>query len=1031
MRLARWPFKKKLKSEAVLTEAVPGPEPDLPAPEPDESRLETYLPEPGEVFFEEEPKPFAVSLREILEEYRSDSSPSRYAMAVELGEADDWEEYLGPPTEEPEPIYPQDGRAMQDMLHASWQASHADEPDVSLYPGPGSHLRGIDSAPVVEPASSAADGGYRSGKGPQLKEILSEYRTGSADGAAPADREQAPMTPMDAQADTAPLDGYSDQTDELPAGIRTLQERRSEAVSVPQSAHLSVEDILAEFHGFVPAESAEDAPSAVSESPAPVEEPAAKAGRSRRASMEAEARRLFAGARDAARRERVPAAEPESPVPAPAPAPTEETPVSAPEAPVSAPEADPFELRIPAEAELPAESSGSPSPDAAEPESVADAVESEAADDEPEAVESAAAVRPASGLRDRVRGFTGRRKKKKEKTPPAPVRETAEGLDDEEASPAAYAVDDDYEAEEPDAASFPSFGQYLTGLFSGLLIRARGLGTPHSGETMEDDEEDLGPEVKPGAASQYYGSHVRSLRLRFRIALVLWLVLAYISLGVPATGMLRTVEVAAGMCLGLQLGILLLCLDVVTNAAVNLARGRFGADSLAVLVCLLSSIDALAVLLDGFGTPHVPLCLISSFSLMGVLFSSLLSARGLRKALRVPAIGKKAYSVTAESELTERTITLIKSVRPVSGFVRRSEEAAPDEVSYNRAAPILLLLGIVMSLVVVLVKKSPSEFLFVLTAILAPAVPFTALLCYALPFFIGTERIFPSGAAIAGWSGLCDVGGSHNLIVTDRDLFPENCVDIDTIRIFADMPSEKVIACAGSMIAASGSGLSPCFGELMERNGCSMRQIEDFEYLPGGGLKGTIDGQAILCGGTELMRLMNVRIPYRLVSKTSVLLAIDGVLYGIFNMKYEPSPTVRKALVSLIRSNRHPVFAIRDFNVNPEMLHETFDVATDGYDFPPYVERFAISDAKPSENRKIAAVLCREGLGPLVHMADTGRSIFISVRINLMISLLASVIGVFAVFFQLLTAGTISMSALFLYALVWLIPVVLVSLIRF
>ena len=138
----------------------------------------------------------------------------------------------------------------------------------------------------------------------------------------------------------------------------------------------------------------------------------------------------------------------------------------------------------------------------------------------------------------------------------------------------------------------------------------------------------------------------------------------------------------------------------------------------------------------------------------------------------------------------------------------------------------------------------------------------TALLSYALPFFIGSERIFPSGAAIAGWSGLCDVGGSHNLIVTDRDLFPENCVDIDTIRIFADMPSEKVIAYAGTMIAAAGSGLSPCFAALMERNNCSMRQVEDFEYLPGGGLRGTIDGQSILCGGTELMRLMNVRIPF-------------------------------------------------------------------------------------------------------------------------------------------------------------------------
>ena len=1006
--MARWPIKKKKKSGSPRTDAAPHTERPVPAPEADESALETYLPERGEVFFEEEPKPFAVSLREILQEYRSDSSPSRYAMAVELGEADDWEEYLGPPTEEPEPIYPADERAVQDMLHASWKDSHADEPEISLYPGPGSHLRGIDSAPYAEPASSAAEGGYRAGSGPQLRDILSEYRDGPAEETAPADRGHAPMTSMDAQPDTRPAAALTEPEDELPAGIRTLQDRRAEDFSTPRSAHLTVEDILSEFRGYTaPEPQPEEASPVLPADSVPAEE--RHPGKSRRASMEDEARRLFSGVRRAVKEApAAPIEEAHEEIPVPAAEPEE--PTAAPEA--QRPEADAFAFDIPEDTEVPAADEAG--------ENAAPAGEAE--------------KKPLAALKGRLSGLAARRKKMKDvpaSASPAPVRETAEGLDDSEVSPAAYAVDDEYEAEETDSNAFPSFGQYLAGLFSGLLIRVRGLGTPHSGETMEADEEDLGEEVKPAAASRYYGAHVQSLRLRFRIALILWLVLAYISLGVPATGMLRTIEVAAGMCLGLQLGILLLSLDVVTNAAVNLTRGRFGADSLAVLSCLLTSVDALAVMLQGFGSPHVPLCLISSFSLLGVLFASLLSARGLRKSLRVPAIGKKAYSVTAESELTERTITLIKSDRPVSGFVRRSEEAAPDEVAYNRAAPLLLLLGFVMSLIVALAKKSPSDFLFILTAILAPAVPFTALLSYALPFFIGSERIFPSGAAIAGWSGLCDVGGSHNLIVTDRDLFPENCVDIDTIRIFADMPSEKVIAYAGSMIAASGSGLSPCFAALMERNNCSMRQVEDFEYLPGGGLRGTIDGQSILCGGTELMRLMNVRIPFRLVGKTSVLLAIDGVLYGIFNMKYEPSPTVRKALVGLIRSNRHPVFAIRDFNVNPEMLHETFDVATDGYDFPPYVERFAISDAKPSENRKIAAVLCREGLGPLVHMADTGRSIYLSVRINLMISLLASVIGVFAVFFQLLTAGTISMAALFLYALIWLIPAALVSLIRF
>ena len=981
----------------------------MPAPAEEDSALETYRPERGEVFYEEEPKPFAVSLREILEEYRSDSSPSRYAMAVELGEADDWEEYLGPQLEEPEPIYPQDGRAVQDMLQASWHESHADEPDVTPYPPVRDHHRRVERAPYEEPKSTEPGRGYRAGSSESWKDIVEEYRSDRPSGdedvraAAPAAKVGTPMTPMEEQSDTRAAVPDSGE-DALPAGIRTLRDRRAEATVPPVSGHLSVEDILAEFHGYAPAPaSAPVEPAAHEASAEPAKAP------SRRAAMEDEARRLFASALPE-EPERAPVSEAKAPAPAPTFTPPEDW---------SAPAEEP-----PSDTEETSEAAAELDEAAAELDEAAESVPAESEEERTPA------------WKQRLGALRTRRKGKGKSPAAARVEpaepDTAEGREDSEVSPAAYAVDDEYEAESSDPGAFPSFGQYLVGLVSGLLIRLRGVGTPHSGETMEVEEEDLGPEVKPAAASQYYGKHLRSLRLRFRIGLVLWLVLAYLSLGIPATGMLRTVEVASGMCLGLQLGIMLLSLDVVTNSAVNLARGRFGADSLAVLCCVLTSIDALAVLLDGFGSPHMPLCLISSFSLLGVLFSSLLSARGLRKALRVPAIGKHATSITAETDLTERSVTLVKSSRPVSGFVRRSEEAAPDEVAYNRAAPLLLLLGFVMSLIVVLVKKSPSDLLFVLTAILAPAVPFTALLCYALPFFVGAERIFPSGAAIAGWSGLCDIGGSHNLIVTDTDLFPEHCVDIDTIRIFADMPSEKIISYAGTMITASGSGLAPCFADLMERNACTMRQVEGFETLPGGGLKGTIDGQTVLCGGTELMRLMNVRIPFRLVGKTSVLLAIDGVLYGIFNMKYEPSPTVRRALIGLIRSNRHPVFAIRDFNVNPEMLHETFDVATDGYDFPPYVERFAISEAQPSEERKIAAVLCREGLGPLVHMADTGRSMYLSVRINLMISLLASVFGVFAVFFLLLTAGTVSMASLFLYAIVWLIPVAIVSLlIRF
>ena len=592
---------------------------------------------------------------------------------------------------------------------------------------------------------------------------------------------------------------------------------------------------------------------------------------------------------------------------------------------------------------------------------------------------------------------------------------------------------DTYNPEEDDeilySGDFPSFGQWILNELMTLWIRLNGIGNRESTATMEDDSEDLGKEVNVANASRYYGSQVTMLRMRFQIGLVILAILAYLTLGLPVSGMLKTAKVSAAMCLGLQLTIMLLCLDVVTNAAVNLTRRRFGADQLAVLACLISSFDALIVAVGGFGTPHIPLCLFSSLALMGILLSSLLSARALRKSTRVPAIGKRVYCVTAEEGVRAKgDLTLLKSVRPSAGFVRRAEETPPDEALFSRSALLQLLAAMLLSLLTGLVKHSMGDYLYILSAILSCAVPVTALLAFALPFFIGSGRIFSSGAAVAGWSGIHDIGCSRNLIVTDRDLFPEETVSIETVRIFADDSAERVIGFAGSMIAASGSGLAPSFAELMEKNNCRMRQVEDFQWLAGGGLQGRIEGSTVLCGSSDLMQLMNVKVPYRLVDRTTVLLAIDGVLYGIFKINYVGLPEIRTALQELIASNRHPIFAIRDFNITPDLLHEVFDVATDGYDFPPYGDRFRISEAKPSETSKVSAVICREGLGPLTHLADTGRSMYVAIRMNLIITAAVAVIGMILVFFKLIGSGEVSAWLPFVLMLLDAIIVSLISL---
>ena len=641
--------------------------------------------------------------------------------------------------------------------------------------------------------------------------------------------------------------------------------------------------------------------------------------------------------------------------------------------------------------------------------------------------ESSFSQTPVSEQDPQTEEYTGRARSDDE--------EFAASFRDYGATPANYAEDSDYDTEREinEAAEFnskedffpSSFKEYLFSIVTSLLYKLRG-GAGGSA-TVQEDDEDLGPEVTAKAASAYYGSFIKPMRLRLRLSLLLLVFMAWLSLGLPVTGLLKNYRVAGLFCLGLQLCIMLLCLDVVTNGVMSAFRRRPGAETLAVLSCLLTSIDAVLTGVTDFAGAHMPLCLISSLSLVGISMANLFSCRGLRKALRVPAIGLNAYAVSGETGLNKGQITLLKSLRSSKGFVRRAEEAAPDEELYRKISVPMMILALFFTLIIAIVKKNYTDLAFILSAVFCPAVPISALLCFALPFFTGSVRIFSSGAGIAGWSGLCDIGQSKNLIVTDRDLFPEGTVELESVRIFADAKPERIISYAGSMLTASGCGVASCFNDLMEKNGCSIRKIENFETLPGGGMKGIIDSSFILCGSSDLMQLMNVRVPFRLVDRTSVLLAVDGILYGIFNMKYTADPKVRKALVNLMRSNRHPIFALRDFNATPEMLRGCFDVATDGYDFPPYVERFKMSEAMPSEDSKVAAVVCREGLRPLTHMADTGRSMYVTIRLNMLLTVLCALLGMLIAFIRLVGVGSIGVGFLFWYMILWLIPVLILS----
>lgn len=544
------------------------------------------------------------------------------------------------------------------------------------------------------------------------------------------------------------------------------------------------------------------------------------------------------------------------------------------------------------------------------------------------------------------------------------------------------------------------------------------------GETSYESE-DLGEEMQPDKAARFYDKHIAGLRLRTRIAFVLCVLMAYISYGLPVPGALADAGVKSAVCLIMMISVMFCGLDIITTGIMSIVRFKLHASALIAISCLLCTIDAF-LSAASVSEKVVPFCVIPALTIAFTLLGSVMNARSNKIILNTAAASKHPYVVTAEAELSGGDITLVKGRKPLDGIVRRTEEDGPDESVFGVLTPYFVVAALVLSIIAAVISKDFSSFAHILSGIFVCAAPIAMLITFPMPFFISIKSLIRSGSTIAGWSGLYDIGKAKHLIVTDGDLFPKGCVKISRTRVFAGMEPERIISFAGSIISASGSAMVHPFAELMRKAGGGLMPVEAFSVHESGGLTAMIDGEDVYCGNAAFMRLMGVVLPEKYVLNNGVYIAVAGVICGVFEMEYTASDAVKSALEELIGSDRHAIFAVRDFNITPSMLSVKFDMPTDGFDFPPYSERYAISGAEPSEASKPAALISREGLSALVSLADHGKMLFSRIRLSVMLSVVSAVVGMLVMFILSLSALPSVVTALS-YLLAWLLITVILS----
>ena len=565
------------------------------------------------------------------------------------------------------------------------------------------------------------------------------------------------------------------------------------------------------------------------------------------------------------------------------------------------------------------------------------------------------------------------------------------------------------------------------------LRRAQRNAKRGAGERADDAAAEELPEPEPEKAVRACAAQLGPLKMRGRIAVAACLVMIYLTYAaasaLPLTGALKTSpRVFCLMLLILELTVMMAGLNIFTDGIVKLFQGKPDAQTLAACACVLTVLDAAVLAVRNDFAFGLPLCAAAAISLTIGIWGEYWRVSALRRGFKVLTSSRNLYTVSGERGITKEA-ALLKSRRSIRGFIRRSLEPDYSAGIFRVLTPMLLIAAAVLGLTAALVRRVPGAIIHNIAMLLAASSAFSATICCSLPFAFAARRFSQSGAAVAAWPGIRDIGRSRHVIITDADVFPKGTLEMGDIRILEGAFVDKVVSATASVIAASGSGLAVPFAELIRRNGYTISRVENFEPHDGGGMTAMVNGESVAVGNTGFMNLIGVRVPRKLSTHNAVCTAINGALVGIFMVNYRATGGVQEALVTLLHSNLEPIFALRDFNITPQMLKNKFRLPADNFKFPSYSERFRISGAEPDKDSYVAAAIAREGMEPLVEAAARGRRLYGAIRIG---TLIAAVGCVFGLLMMCLISWTRAFdvstaSNVVTFMLLWLIPSVVIT----
>jgi Cu+-exporting ATPase len=264
-------------------------------------------------------------------------------------------------------------------------------------------------------------------------------------------------------------------------------------------------------------------------------------------------------------------------------------------------------------------------------------------------------------------------------------------------------------------------------------------------------------------------------------------------------------------------------------------------------------------------------------------------------------------------------------------------------------------------------------------SVLIIACPCALGLATPMSIMTATGRGAQAGVLIKDAEALERFAGVDTLMVDKTGTLTEGRPRLTDVKAAPGVDQNDLLALAGSLEQGSEHPLADAIVEGIKERGIPLLKTSTFEAITGMGVKGEVDGRAVLLGnralmaaeGADVTAMMDTANALRSEGKTAIFVAIDGKAAGVIAVADPVKQTTPGAIKALHKAGLTIIMATGDNERTARAVAATLGIDEVRADLLPADKKMLIDELK-AQGRLVAMAGDGVNDAPALAAADVG-----------------------------------------------------------